>query len=195
VTPGAEAAASPRSPRQWLSERTSATVDTLLDAGLEALGELGFDDLSLREVARRAGVTHTTAYSYFSSKEHLVAEIHWRLIRQAPPVEADPAAPLPTRLGDALRSLSTPYAGEPELARGILASMLGNDPDTVRVRNAIGEDVTRRIADALGPDTERPIVTASMLLYSGAMLQAGLGHLGFDEVVDHVTAAASLWTD
>src|SRR5664280_773474 len=66
------------SPRQWLSERQSATVLALLDAGLEEVGEVGFEKLTVRSVAQRAGVTHTTAYSYFTSKSHLISELHWR---------------------------------------------------------------------------------------------------------------------
>ena len=72
------------SPRQWLSERQSATVASLLDAGLEEVREVGFDKLTIRSVAQRAGVTHTTAYSYFTSKAHLIAELHWRQTQAMP---------------------------------------------------------------------------------------------------------------
>ena len=39
---------------------------------------IGFAGLTIRMVAAHAGVGAATAYTYFSSKEHLVAEVFWR---------------------------------------------------------------------------------------------------------------------
>lgn len=179
-------------PRQWLSKRQSATVDVLLEAGLELLREQGYDDLSLRDVAARAGVTHTTAYSYFSSKDHLIAEIYWRLLRDAPVPEPDPKAPPDARLVTALRSASVAVANEPAVAHGILAAMVSRDPDIGRVRDAVGAELTRRITDALGPNVEPQVTATVLLLFSGAMLQAGLGYFAFEAVVDQIAAATAL---
>src|SRR4029450_7144530 len=44
----------------------------------------GYDDLTVRTVARRAGVAPATAYTYFTSKAHLVAEVFWRRVRALP---------------------------------------------------------------------------------------------------------------
>lgn len=182
-----------RIPRQWLSKRKSATVDALLDTGLEVLGEQGFDELSLREVANRAGVTHTTAYSYFSSKEHLVAEVHWRSIQRASVPELDPTAPIGDRLVAALRSWIVAFSENPAVAHGILAAMVSEDPDTVRVRDEIGEELNRRIAEAVGPHVDHRIAAGAQLLFSGAMLQAGFGYFSFDEAVKRVASIVSLW--
>jgi AcrR family transcriptional regulator len=185
-----------RRPRQLLSKRQVATLDSLLDAGLHGLRELGFDQLTLREVANRAGVTHTTAYSYFSSKEHLVAEINLRLLRDGPPsAPSDLNAPLGDRLVAALCSASAPYASEPLVARGVLAAMVSQDPDTVRVRDAIGEELARRISEAIGPHADRRVAEWTLVMFSGAMLQAGLGYFSFDEAVHRVAAAAAAWAD
>ena len=40
--------------------------------------------LTVRNVARRAGVAPATAYTYFASKDHLVAEVFWRRLRGPP---------------------------------------------------------------------------------------------------------------
>ncbi|EPX59213.1 Transcriptional regulator, TetR family [Cystobacter fuscus DSM 2262] len=47
----------------------------LLDASLELISKEGFGALSLREVARRAGVTHAAPYRHFADKEALLAAV------------------------------------------------------------------------------------------------------------------------
>jgi AcrR family transcriptional regulator len=47
----------------------------LLDASLRLIAEEGFGALSLREVARRAGVTHAAPYRHFADKEALLAAV------------------------------------------------------------------------------------------------------------------------
>ena len=42
--------------------------------------------LTVRNVARRAGVAPATAYTYFSSKDHLLAEVLWRGMEALPAV-------------------------------------------------------------------------------------------------------------
>ncbi|AKU92384.1 TetR/AcrR family transcriptional regulator [Vulgatibacter incomptus] len=57
----------------------------LLDAALEQVQQEGAATLSLREVARRAGVTHAAPYRHFASKEALlaaVAEEGFRTLRE-----------------------------------------------------------------------------------------------------------------
>lgn len=188
------AAAAP-STRQWLSKRQSATVDALLDAGLEALRENGFEAMSLRDVASRAGVTHTTAYTYFTSKEHLLAELNWRLLQAQPAPEPDPDASIADRLIEALRGPSTVLTDEPSMAAGLLLAMASSDPDIARIRDLIGTDLVERIVAALGADADERVADAALLLYSGAMLQAGLGYFTFDEVVERIGAIAEMWEE
>ncbi|QRK06963.1 TetR/AcrR family transcriptional regulator [Archangium violaceum] len=47
----------------------------LLDASLALISEEGFGALSLREVARRAGVTHAAPYRHFADKEALLVAV------------------------------------------------------------------------------------------------------------------------
>ncbi|MBB4685220.1 AcrR family transcriptional regulator [Amycolatopsis jiangsuensis] len=52
-------------------ERKQRTRQALLDAALELLAERGFASLSLREVAKHAGIVPTAFYRHFSSMEEL----------------------------------------------------------------------------------------------------------------------------
>lgn len=47
----------------------------LLDASVELLAEGGPPALTLREVARRAGVSHTAPYRHFADKDELIAAV------------------------------------------------------------------------------------------------------------------------
>jgi AcrR family transcriptional regulator len=49
--------------------------DTLLEASLELIREKGVREFTLREVARRAGVSHAAPYRHFREKEDLLAAI------------------------------------------------------------------------------------------------------------------------
>ena len=56
----------------------------MLTAGVEMLRESSYADLTVRAVAARAKVAPATAYTYFSSKNHLIAEVYLDLIQQVP---------------------------------------------------------------------------------------------------------------
>lgn len=52
-------------------ERKQRTRQALLDAALDMLADRGFASLSLREVARRAGIVPTAFYRHFASMDEL----------------------------------------------------------------------------------------------------------------------------
>src|SRR6202008_2617449 len=66
------------STRRRLTAKQADTVDRLGRAAVDLLSREGFAGLTVRRGAGEAGVGAATAYTYFSSKEHLVAEVFWR---------------------------------------------------------------------------------------------------------------------
>lgn len=171
--------------------RRAATVDALLAAGVDELREAGYDALTLRSVAARAGVTHTTAYEYFSTKAHLIAEVFVRRLAELPPPSPDDRQPVAERVTAALVGPSLVLADDPAVASGALAALLDGHPDVVRLRTSVGTLLTDRLDAALGPDTDPAIVEAMLLAFSGAMLQAGMGYFDYDGVVRRMSRLAN----
>jgi len=178
------------SPRQWLTERQGTTVNALLDAGVVEIRHQGYENVTIRGVAKRAGVTHTTAYSYFTSKEHLVSEIHWRQVQALPAAQADADASLTERVRIAFEAPTAAPASEPELSKGVLVALLGDDPDIRRVRELVGHELARRVVTALAPAEDPELVESLLIAYSGATLVAGTGNGDYMSVMPRMVTLA-----
>ena len=158
--------------------RQQQTVERLLDAGEEELAEAGADQMTVRTVAARAGVSSATAYTYFTSRDHLVAEMFLRHLQThpAPPLEGD----VVVRLQRVMRAMADDLAASPALAGAATKALLGADPAVERLRLRIGAEYVDRLWRALtaGPervdDAERVLETLLAALL-GSMLQAGMG--------------------
>ena len=179
-------------PRQSLSERQSLTVAALLDAGLTELGDVGYDKLTIRAVAQRAGVTHTTAYSYFTSKAHLISELYWRQMQSLPPPEIGSDETLVGRVRAAVEAPAAMLTVNPALARSIFVSILSDEPDVRRLRGAVARVLIDRFRTALGPFDDPEVVDTLFMAYSGAMMFAGTGNRDFLEVVPRMETVARL---
>src|SRR3989304_5420550 len=56
--------------------------NALIKAGVEILAKEGVNGLSLRKVAKKAGVSHAAPYSHFADKQALIAAISTEGFRQ-----------------------------------------------------------------------------------------------------------------
>lgn len=132
-------------------------------------------------VAAEAGVGAATAYTYFSSKEHLVAEVFWRRLVSSPaPVTDSPDAA--TRVVAVLGHISLLMADEPELAGAVTSALLAKDPDVEHLRLCIGIEIHERLAAALGPGGDVDVLETLELLYAGALVRAGMGHASYQRI-------------
>jgi TetR/AcrR family transcriptional regulator, cholesterol catabolism regulator len=179
------------STRRRLTAKQADTVDRLGRAAVGILSREGFAGLTVRRVAAEAGVGAATAYTYFSSKEHLVAEVFWRRLAASPPAahESDDAA---ARVVDVLRHISLLVADEPEFACAVTNALLGRDPDVEVLRLRIGRDIRDRLAAALGSDTDPDIIDSLEMLYSGALVRAGMGYASYAEIAQRLEKSARL---
>jgi AcrR family transcriptional regulator len=177
--------------RRDLGGRQADRVDALVEATVTELRAHGYDGLTVRNAARRAGVAPATAYTYFGSKDHLVAEVFWRRLQTLDGSSSRARTPV-TRVQAALRGLALLIAAEPELAAASTTAILANDPDVHRLRNRIGAAFTEHLAAALGDDADPAVLRALNLALAGALLQAGMGYFSYTELADRMDEVAAL---
>jgi AcrR family transcriptional regulator len=174
------------------NRRQEETFRKVLTAGMEMLRESSYADLTVRAVAARAKVAPATAYTYFSSKNHLIAEIYLDLMSQVP-YYTDVNEPMPIRVEKALRNLTLVVADEPEVAAACTTALLtGSDPTVRRVRDRIGLEIHRRIKSAAGPDTDPRVVSALEMTYFGALVNAGSGAFTYHQIADRLSYVVGL---
>ncbi|GAA5064841.1 TetR/AcrR family transcriptional regulator [Nocardia callitridis] len=177
--------------RRSLAGRSQETADRLLDACQEALREQGYDQLSMRDVCRRAGLTHATAYGYFSAKQHLVAEAYRRRIDQWCQQPVTGTTPI-ERLSGVFTELGAIMAAEPELTVAASAAVLSRDPDVGRIRSHIGMAMSDRLAQAAGTNCTPKVLDALNIAVSGAMIQAGMNYSTYEQMAERLTSVARL---
>jgi AcrR family transcriptional regulator len=183
---GADADEAPRNRRQ------EETFRKVLAAGVEMLRESSYADLTVRAVAARAKVAPATAYTYFSSKNHLIAEVYFDLIKQVP-YFTDVNEPMSVRVEQALRSMALMVADEPEVAAACTTALLtGTDPPVRKVRDRIGAEIHRRIRSAVGPDADSRVVAALEMTFFGALVNAGSGAFTYHQIADRLSYVVGL---
>ena len=169
------------------NRKQEETFRKVLAAGVEVLREKSYADLTVRAVAARAKVAPATAYTYFSSKNHLIAEVYLDLVRQVP-YFIDVNDPMPTRVDKALRHLALVVADEPEVAAACTTALLGGgaDPAVRSVRDRIGAEIHRRITSAIGPDADPVTVSALEMTFFGALVNAASGAYTYHQIADRL---------
>jgi hypothetical protein len=83
-------------------------------------------------------------------------------------------------------------ADNPELGRAATYALLRDEPDVKQLRELIGTEINDRIAAAAGPQVEPEVMDALSMAWSGAMLQAGMGHSNYTQMAQRLVAVARL---
>ena len=109
-------------PRRGRGRPRRAEADAeILDAALAMLRAVGYRELSLDEVARRAGTAKSSIYRRWPSKAALAAEI----------VRREVPAPQIMNEGDAARAFEALMSGP---LGGVVASLIGEAQESVETR-------------------------------------------------------------
>ena len=180
--------------RRRLTPRQAEVVRQLVEATEEEVHEVGYPGLTVRAVARRAGVAPATAYTYFGSKDHLLAEVLWRRMQSLPPVDEASGRPMHDRLVDTVRAMVLFTTESPGLVDACTVALLSASPDVKHLRDRIGATIHRRLSAALGPGADPRVVRVLETTFSGALLTAGMGHMSSTDIPEFVAGAADLMT-
>jgi TetR/AcrR family transcriptional regulator, cholesterol catabolism regulator len=181
-------------PRQ--RERRAALVDAVIDL----VAERGVEDLQMREVAERSGVSLGTLYRYFASKDHLVAEafMTWAA-RLDDRVDQrgviDPQAPMAERLSNVLRLGVRPFQRQPRFARMLIYVSASPDPLASEHYLELGRIIRSVLGRAL-PELE-PTRREAALQVLGSVWYHGLvewvsGRIGVGELLERLDRACWL---
>jgi AcrR family transcriptional regulator len=177
--------------RRRLTERQADTVRRLTEAAVVEVRETGYEGLTVRNVARRAGVAPATAYVYFASKNHLITEIFWRRLNALPELRPSDDPPR-ERVIAVLREITLLVSDEPALAAACTTAMLGVDPDVQELRLRIGLAIRQRLGAALGEAPDHRVLSVLELTYIGALVEAGMGYTSYAEIADRLADVAEL---
>jgi TetR/AcrR family transcriptional repressor of nem operon len=148
----------------------------ILDAAARLFRLRGFDEVTVAEVMKDAGLTHGAFYGYFPSKEALIAEA----VRHALPPAPDEAKPRRPAADYADGYLSVRHRDNRETS--CLFSSLGTEAarGSAELRHGMTEGVRRRIGhlsvEAKGdkPKEKRRAAIAAWSAMIGAMVLARL---------------------
>lgn len=179
------------STRRRLTGKQAETVARLAEATVKVLREQEFSGLTVRSVAAEAGVGTATAYTYFASKEHLVAEVFWRRLQNSSAPDGS-GLDRTAHVLSVLRNIALLLADEPEVSAAVTNALLGSDPEVEHLRGRIGLEIHQRLASALDPDGEPEVLEALEMLYAGALLRAGIGYGTYAQIAGRLEASALL---
>jgi TetR/AcrR family transcriptional regulator, cholesterol catabolism regulator len=169
--------------------RPGQTVRKLLDAGVEELRASSYAGLTMRAVAARAGVSPASAYTYFPSKNALVATLYLEVLRTVP-LHVDVNDTPKTRVNATMREMALAGADEPELTAACATALMAEDPAVTSVRVEIAQETARRIQVALGPGWTPAVRSTLELTFAGALMSARF--LTYDQIGQRMDAAVDL---
>jgi len=172
-------------PRRAFNAGQADTLHKLLGAAHAEMDEVGHEQLTIRTVATRAGVSSATAYNYFASRDHLFAELFWRhLADSEPPALTGRSAT--RRLQQTTRHLAETISSAPELAAAATKSLLGNDPAVEQLRVRVGTVFADRFRTAMGDRVDPKVLETLLFAFQGALLQTGMGLFTYPELADRL---------
>jgi AcrR family transcriptional regulator len=129
---------------------------SLREAARAILEEQGLGALSLRSVARRAGVSHAAPYRHYPSREALLAAVASDGLAQLRAELAQAVAP-PGNRAERIVQIGAAYLRFASRHPGLLRLMFGAElpnrsdfPGLAEATAAIGEDIGRALGDAAG---------------------------------------------
>jgi AcrR family transcriptional regulator len=157
----------------------------LLQTGAELFATNAYQELSMADIAKAAGISKALLYHYFPSKQAFLRAALQELADEVAKVtEPDGAKPPLEQLGDSLGAFLD-WVGEHGLAYRKLLQSAGGVPEVADLIDQVRGPTAQRILDGITPAGEEPIATARaavsawLWFMDGAILD-WLEHGGYD---------------
>jgi AcrR family transcriptional regulator len=171
-----------------LTATQQARRDRIVDAGLTLLDERDFDKIQVKDVAEEANVALGTLYRYFSSKEHLFAEV---LVRWAGTLRTHISRnPLrgttdAQRLTQVISRSVRAFQRQPSLARLVATLETSSDPYATEILDRLGRttgDIYMEAIHDLDRDTAHRVVVVVDAVLAARLRSWVAGRISIAEV-------------
>ena len=170
-----------------------ASRAAILEAASEVFNERGYTGATIREIARRAGVTHGLVMRHFGSKEQLLIQAlpGPRMAAEVAPGDLDT---LPERIAAAFVAQTEPDDAGTSFAVALIRSAGAGEGAAMPLYAAAEHEITAALRQVLGPGSE---VYANLLssLVIGVTFTRHIGRTGAiaeltpDELTGYLAAA------
>ncbi len=181
-----------------LSATQAATRRRLLDAARELASGGGYEAVTMRAVAERAGVSPPTAYQYFASRDHVLVGVlsdlaagTTALVTERPSRRRDPVE----RTVATLRRVVQRMEDEPTLFVALLRAYLSGAPEVRASREGMQSSMREWVDSALGqtevPDREGVVSILEAVLLAG-LVSLVMGANSPADIGDDLERAARL---
>lgn len=181
-----------------LTDAQQARRDRIVDAGLALLNERDFDKIQVKDVAEEANVALGTLYRYFSSKEHLFAEV---LVRWAGTLRTHISRnPLrgttdAQRLTQVINRSVRAFQKQPSLARLVATLETSSDPYATEILDRLGRttgDIYVEAIHDLDRETARRVVVVVDALLAARLRSWVAGRISIATVNDDLADTIQL---
>jgi AcrR family transcriptional regulator len=155
----------------------------LRDAMVQLLRDVPYANVTMRSIAKRAGVSHSEALTHFRSTDAIVAEIYLERLRAAPlRVDADDSAR--GRIGAQFSQLVLLLADEPGLAAACSSALISEEPSIRSSRQRIHAELRRRVRTSLRSGAWPEVAETLEFGLIGALVHASCGADTFHQTAE-----------
>jgi len=189
--------AEPVSPN-LLTEDQRARRQRIIDAGLVLLERNEYERIQIKDVAEEADVALGTLYHYFSSKEHLFAEVlvKWAATLRSSLARHPPQGLTPReKLTEALHRSVRAFQHQPQLARLIASLELSSDPFATEILERMDQttsSVYMELLDGVDPRRARTIVRTVDAVLDSQLRAWSAGRLPITGLYDSLSESIDL---
>jgi TetR/AcrR family transcriptional regulator, cholesterol catabolism regulator len=187
--------------KSTLTHTQQARRDRIVDAGLALLAERDFDKIQVKDVAEAANVALGTLYHYFSSKDHLFAEV---LVRWAATLRTNISRnPLrgatdAQRLTQVINRSVRAFQRQPSLARLVATLETSADPFATEILARLAHTTNDIYVEAIHDvdrATAQRVVTVVDAVLASRLRSWVAGRMSITAVTDDLADAISLLLD
>ncbi|HEX3595893.1 MAG TPA: TetR/AcrR family transcriptional regulator [Polyangiaceae bacterium] len=191
-------------PLRWVKPpqqaRSQKTLERLLDAAEDVIRERGVANLTVSEVARRAGSSVGAFYARFEDKEGLLATLHERTCTEAlatAEVALDPARWGSADIAGIVEEVVRFTAAQCEARLGLMlafVALAASDVSYARRRAALEEKISARLGALLVEHVDE-IAHADPMLAASVTVRMVLGTLESDALARRISSTEPARTD